>query len=49
MLHWIDDHSRLPPTSAALPAGSDAPGQLAAGGRLTTARLEEAYRRGIYP
>jgi leucyl/phenylalanyl-tRNA--protein transferase len=49
MLSWIDDDTPLPPTSAALGAGSDAPGLLAAGGRLTPARLEEAYRRGIFP
>jgi len=49
LLHWIDDHSPLPPTDRALPPGSEAPGLLAAGGRLTTGRLEEAYRHGVFP
>lgn len=49
MLPWIGDDDPLPPTSQALPADSQAPGLLAAGGRLTPARLEEAYRRGIFP
>jgi leucyl/phenylalanyl-tRNA---protein transferase len=49
LLNWIDNHSALPPTSMALPPGSDAPGLLAAGGGLSTARLEEAYRQGIFP
>ena len=49
MLHWIDDAAPFPPTSAAMPPGSDAPGLLAAGGRLSPARLEAAYRRGIFP
>lgn len=49
MLHWIDDSLPLPPASGALGAGSDVPGLVAAGGRLTVARLEEAYRGGIFP
>ena len=49
MLHWIDDHSPLPPAAAALGPDSDAPGLLAAGGRLTPQRLEEAYRGGVFP
>jgi leucyl/phenylalanyl-tRNA---protein transferase len=48
-LRWIDDDTPLPPTALALGEGSDAPGLLAAGGRLTTTRLEEAYRRGVFP
>jgi leucyl/phenylalanyl-tRNA--protein transferase len=40
---------RLPDTANALPAGSDAPGLLAAGGQLTPQRLAEAYSRGIFP
>ncbi|MEY4561431.1 MAG: hypothetical protein RLZZ618_708 [Pseudomonadota bacterium] len=39
----------LPDTSLALPAGSDAPGLLAAGGELTPERLTEAYRKGVFP
>jgi leucyl/phenylalanyl-tRNA--protein transferase len=48
-LNWIDDDDPLPPTQRALGPDSDAPGLLAAGGRLTPRRLEEAYRRGIFP
>jgi leucyl/phenylalanyl-tRNA--protein transferase len=48
-LTWIDDDDPLPPTPLALGADSDAPGLLAAGGRLTPQRLDEAYRRGIFP
>ena len=40
---------RLPDTANALPAGSDAPGLLAAGGELSTERLAEAYSKGIFP
>ncbi len=46
---WIDDDDALPPTQAALGADSDAPGLLAAGGRLTPQRLEQAYRQGVFP
>jgi leucyl/phenylalanyl-tRNA--protein transferase len=49
MLPWIDDETPLPPATAALGADSGAPGLLAAGGRLTLARLEAAYRGGIFP
>jgi leucyl/phenylalanyl-tRNA--protein transferase len=49
MLTWIDEHSPLPPTRAALGPDDEAPGLLAAGGRVTIQRLEEAYRRGIFP
>jgi len=49
MLHWLDDDSPLPPVETALGPGSDAPGLLAAGGRLTPRRLEEAYRNGVFP
>lgn len=49
MLRWIDDLGPLPPTSEALPSGSEAPGLLAAGGSLTPGRLEEAYRHGVFP
>jgi leucyl/phenylalanyl-tRNA--protein transferase len=48
-LHWIDELRPLPPTHLAMPPQSEAPGLLAAGGRLTVERLEEAYRRGIFP
>ncbi len=48
-LTWIDDGSALPPASSALGEDSEAPGLVAAGGRVTPARLEEAYRQGIFP
>lgn len=46
---WIDDDTPLPPTHLALPAQSEAPGLLAAGGTLNLARLEEAYSHGVFP
>jgi len=49
MLTWIDDHTALPPARQALGADSDAPGLVAAGGRVTPERLDEAYRHGIFP
>jgi leucyl/phenylalanyl-tRNA---protein transferase len=49
LLTWIDDDTPLPPTSLALGPDSDAPGLLAIGGSVAPARLEQAYRRGIFP
>jgi leucyl/phenylalanyl-tRNA--protein transferase len=49
MLTWLEDDRPLPPTRCALGARSDAPGLLAAGGGLNLARLEEAYRMGVFP
>jgi len=51
VLAWLgdDDSAPFPRTSQALGPESDAPGLLAAGGALTTCRLEQAYRRGIFP
>ncbi len=49
MLSWIDDGQPLPSAHAALGADSEAPGLVAAGGRVTPQRLEEAYRNGIFP
>jgi len=49
MLTWIDDDTPLPPAGSALGPDSDAPGLVAAGGRITPARLDEAYRKGIFP
>ena len=49
MLSWIDDDTPLPAAHYALGADSDAPGLVAAGGSVTPARLEEAYRKGIFP
>ena len=48
-LRWIDDGVPLPPAAAALGADSEVPGLVAAGGKLTVTRLEEAYRKGIFP
>ena len=49
-LHWLtDDASPFPSTAQALGIDSDAPGLLAAGGRLSLPRLEAAYRLGIFP
>ena len=50
MVPWLQSAlDPLPPTSQALAPGSDAPGLLAAGEDLSTARLEEAYRKGVFP
>ena len=50
MLTWLASPLQpLPDTGRALPASSDAPGLLAAGGDLGPARLAEAYARGIFP
>ncbi len=49
MLSWIDETLPLPPASSAWGPDSDAPGLVAAGGRLTPQRLQEAYRQGIFP
>jgi leucyl/phenylalanyl-tRNA--protein transferase len=46
---WLDELTPLPPARLALGRGSAAPGLLAAGGTLSTARLEEAYRHGVFP
>jgi leucyl/phenylalanyl-tRNA---protein transferase len=49
-LTWLDDErTPLPPASSALGDDSDAPGLVAAGGRISPARLDEAYRKGIFP
>jgi len=49
MLTWLDDSTPLPSTAHALGAGSEAPGLVAAGGGIDPRRLEEAYRKGIFP
>jgi leucyl/phenylalanyl-tRNA--protein transferase len=46
---WLDDNMPLPATRAALGPASEAPGLLAAGGELSTERLDEAYRKGVFP
>ena len=49
MLTWLDERTPLPAPAQALAADSEAPGLVAAGGRLSVRRLEEAYRKGIFP
>ncbi len=49
MIPWLADHQPLPPAETALGPDSDAPGLVAAGGAVTPARLEQAYRGGIFP
>jgi leucyl/phenylalanyl-tRNA---protein transferase len=49
MLTWLEDDTPLPAAESALGPESEAPGLLAVGGRLTVARLQEAYRQGIFP
>lgn len=46
MIHWLRSDDPFPPVTDALPEPN---GLLAAGGDLTSARLIEAYRRGIFP
>jgi len=49
MIPWLQPDTPFPDTSQALGPDSDAPGLLAAGHDLSPARLEAAYRRGIFP
>ena len=50
MIRWLKGAGDpLPEASRALPAGSEAPGLVAAGGELTLARLREAYGKAIFP
>ena len=49
MLTWIDADEPLPPGRTAMGPGDEVPGLVAAGGRVTPRRLEEAYRKGIFP
>lgn len=49
MLIWIDGDEPLPPGRAAMGPDDEVPGLVAAGGRVTPSRLEEAYRKGIFP
>lgn len=45
-LVWVQPHEQLPDASLAL---TDPPGLVAAGLDLSTARLQEAYQKGIFP
>lgn len=53
MITWLPDDAAdrtpFPPTHEALGPHTEAPGLLAAGGRLSRWRLEEAYGHGIFP
>ena len=50
MIHWLrSEDDPLPDARAALGPHSQAPGLVAAGGAPTTARLVEAYSKGIFP
>lgn len=50
MIPWLyAPTDPLPEPRFALPANSDAPGLLAAGGELTPTRLAEAYGKGVFP
>ncbi|HEX5313187.1 leucyl/phenylalanyl-tRNA--protein transferase [Aquabacterium sp.] len=49
MIPWLETGTPFPPTDAALGPDSDAPGLLAASQELNVARLQEAYRAGIFP
>lgn len=49
MIPWLEPEEAFPDTSTALGPQSEAPGLLAAGADLSPARLEQAYRRGIFP
>lgn len=46
---WLDDGEAFPPVARALGPRSDAPGLLAAGGRLDVPTLQRAYSHGIFP
>ena len=48
-LTWLQDGDPLPLAATAQGAESDMTGLVAAGGSLNPARLEEAYRKGIFP
>ena len=47
MVIWLDDREALP-WPGTVPE-HEVPGLIAAGGRLTPARLDEAYRKGLFP
>lgn len=46
---WLEPHTPLPPPESAQKIGSELAGLVAAGGGLSTPRLTEAYRQGIFP
>jgi leucyl/phenylalanyl-tRNA--protein transferase len=48
VIHWIDGDDAPLPVPGSVDE-SELPGLVAAGGRLTLARLEQAYRQGLFP
>jgi leucyl/phenylalanyl-tRNA---protein transferase len=48
-VQWIDDTLPLPDPRSALGPDTDLAGLVAAGGRVTPQRLQEAYSQGIFP
>jgi len=46
---WLDSQSPLPPAESAQKLGTPLAGLVAAGGGLSTARLQEAYQHGMFP
>lgn len=48
-LPWLEPGEDFPPVSQAWRSGTDAPGLLAAGGRLDVSTLRRAYGHGIFP
>ena len=48
-LPWLEPGEPFPPVTQAWGSGSAAPGLLAAGQRLDTPQLVQAYQRGIFP
>lgn len=48
-LIWLEPDDEFPPVSLAWDEESPMPGLLAAGGTLDAARLQAAYRQGIFP
>jgi len=50
VIRWLrGPHDLLPNPARAFSPASEIPGLVAAGGELTPARLDEAYRKGIFP
>ena len=46
---WLETQTPLPPAVSAQKIGTPLAGLVAAGGGLSTARLQEAYRHGMFP
>ena len=49
VLPWLDMDTPLPPAASALRTPAQLSGLVAAGGDLSTSRLQEAYSQGIFP